>query len=271
MILNMSSLAFGATASQDKESLALQELLEFLEHPHSVGLDNVKESLRNVVQYMMELKGYSTGYSLQILVLGEHSSMAANGILRYDAKKKQEIEDFWRELLALNRLLSTNFYSIQQNAVTYITEIKEDIIEEIAAIDAAIVAKANNATQAQEMKNNNSKRKKLISFKNNIEEQKEDLLDADNSKEVLEIHKNVIEDVQDLKAGQFNPNKPHQNPLGLLGNVLTQTQAQNDANYNIIDEFKTSTDITNSNSETRDSSSGKQGDNTAPPPPIIEV
>ena len=103
------SLAFDEVASEDGETVALRELNDFLEKPKSSGLDNVKEVLRNSVQLMMELKGYVTGYAIQHLMLGEHSSLAMNGVLRDDDEKKRRIEDFWREFLKLERLMIIDF------------------------------------------------------------------------------------------------------------------------------------------------------------------
>ena len=69
---------------------ALLELEHFLSSPSCVGLDNVKESLRNSVQLMLELKGFSTGYDLSHLLVGEHSSMAMDGVLKDDRIKKKK-------------------------------------------------------------------------------------------------------------------------------------------------------------------------------------
>ncbi len=256
----MSSLAFDGMAAQDKETVALQELNKFLEQPHSIGLDNLKESLRNVVQLMLELKGYSTGYALQHLVMGEHSSMALSGILRDDAKKKREIEDFWREFLELERLMSAHLYEIKQNTVTHIAAIEENIDKQIAAIDTAIIAKAGSESEAEIMKKSNNKRKKLLKFKKHVRAQKEEVLEADDAKEVIEIHKNIIEDVQDFKENKFSSTTYRPNPLGPLGNILEESpindtlkraNAKNDPYYNNNDTSKAS--------ETGSSGSGDSG------------
>ncbi len=206
MALNFGN-AVGVNVNEDDESIALQELNDFLESPQSLILGSVKESLRNIVQLMMELKGFATGYALQHLVNGEHSSMASEGSLRDDAEKKRRLKDFWDEMLRLDREMAAIFEDVYEHVATKIVEIKEDLTEKIEIIDANIEEMADTAEEARVLKAQNTKRKKLVKFKKHIEKHEAELQEADTTQEVIEIQSDVIEDVQDFKSNRFDPNR----------------------------------------------------------------
>ena len=105
----MPVLAFGTATEIDEETLALEELRDFLEKPQSIGLTNLKHSLRNVVLLMLELKGLSTGFIRHILANEEHPSMTMDGLLEGDKKRKRLVEEFWEEMRRLERLMEKEF------------------------------------------------------------------------------------------------------------------------------------------------------------------
>ena len=219
---------FGTSASDGKETVSLRELLDFMEHPHSIGLDNLKESLRNIVQLMMELKGYATGYALQHLLYGEHSSMAMDGLLESDKKKKKLIQQFWDDMNYIENMLPLCLFEIKEYVHQTIINIKQTINEEIAVIDTHIKEHTSNDIEAQTMKNKSVKRQELKAFKNHIKRQEIELQEAETTKEVIELQKNVFEDVNDFDKGEFTPDKARPNPLSTLGDIL---DAGNDATY----------------------------------------
>ncbi|PCJ01064.1 MAG: hypothetical protein COB14_04060 [Alphaproteobacteria bacterium] len=223
--------AVGVSIDEDEETIALQALNKFLESPHSIGLDTIKESLRNVVQLMMELKGYATGFSLQHLVHGEHSSMAVDGGLRDDAEKKRRIQEFWDEMMRLERLMAAGFEHVFAHVAAEIVEIKEDIADEIEAIDAQIEEAADTVEEARALKAKNTKRRKLIKFKKHIEEHEVELHEADTTEELIEVQSNVLEDVQDFKENRFDPYKNKLDILAPVRGIMESTRARNDHNY----------------------------------------
>ncbi len=233
----MNSLtAFDNSAAEDKGTVALRELLDFLEKPQSIGLDNLKESLRNIVQLALEVKGYDTGYALQHLMHGEHSSLAPEGISKIDKERKRRIQQFWDDMNEIEREMLRSFNTVFESAVKQIIEIKQDITSEIATIDARIEEKADTEIEAQAMKAASSKRKKLVRLKSHIKKKEEQIQEASSTADIVGIHNDIIEDVQDFKDGKFNPNKTRPNPLAALSNIVGFARAKNDDKYD-SDEY----------------------------------
>ncbi|PCJ98129.1 MAG: hypothetical protein COA45_08220 [Zetaproteobacteria bacterium] len=263
--------AVGVNADEDEETIALQALNKFLESPHSIGLDTIKESLRNMVQLMMELKGYATGFALQHLVHGEHSSMAVDGGLRDDAKKKRLLQEFWDEMLRLERLMMAGFEHVLAHVSAEIIEIKQTIAEEIKAIDVKIEDVTDTAEEALVLKAKNTKRKKLVKFKKHIEEHEVELYEADTTQEVIEIQSNVYEDVQDFKEDRFNPHKNKFDIFAPIREIMEANRASNDSDFDLDlgdDDFDTSASWKRKNKRydetgSSDTGSGSAGDETS--------
>ncbi len=224
--------AVGVNADEDEETIALQELNKFLESPHSIGLDTIKESLRNMVQLMMELKGYATGFALQHLVHGEHSSMAVDGGLRDDAEKKRRFKEFWDEMMRLAALMEGGFEHVLAHVAAEIVEIKEDIADKIEEIDAKIEEVADTVEEARVLKARSTKRKKLVKFKKHIEKHEVELHEAETTEELIEVQSNVYEDVQDFKENRFDP---HKNKLDLLAPIREIMEAARPSNDSAFD------------------------------------
>lgn len=262
---------FDDSAADDNETVALRELLDFLEKPQSIGLDNLKESLRNIVNLALEIKGYATGYALQHLVHGEHSSLAPEGILRGDKERKRKLQEFWDDIIAIEREMARSFHAVFEYTAKKIIAIKQGIIEEIIDIDAVIEEKtealeqadtsAEEAIIAQEITRKKNKRKKLVQFKQHVKQQEAELYDANTTQEIIGIQNNVFEDVEDFKAGRFTPEEKRTNPLEVLGNVIGAATANNDSVYDvkpsITDKLGDDDDKTSGDSEA--SSDGKSG------------
>ncbi len=247
---------FDKSAEDDPQTVALRELEDFLEKPQSIGLGNLKESLRNIVQLALELKGYQTGLSLQHLVHGEHSSMAMDGLLSGDKKKKRLLKQFWDDMNEIANEMARSFNIIFDFAVKQVVEIKQEISEEIAIIDAKIEEQADTEIEAAAMKAASAKRKKLVKFKKHVKKKEALIQEASTTQEILEIQNDIIEDRQDFKEGRFDPNKTRPNPLTALGDMLEVVSAKNDPKYSSETENKIDTETMGNGSSDGDDASG---------------
>ncbi len=181
---------------------ALLELESFLSNPACVGLDNIKESLRNSIQLMLELKGYSTGYDLSHLPVGEHSSLAMEGSLRDDRIKKKKAQQLLDDLLEIEREMSNSFSHVFESTRIFIHNIETRIDEKIDAIDDQIEDIAQNKEHAEQLKKSSKKRKRLKLFKKHVKEHKEELNEAESTEEIINIQQNLAEDLKDFNAGK---------------------------------------------------------------------
>ncbi len=223
---------FDRIAEEDKTTIALRELLSFLEKPQSIGIDNLKESLRNIIQLALEIKGYETGLSLQHLVNGEHSSLAPEGISKVDKERKRRLKQFIEDMAEIEREMANSFNIIFNFTVKKIAEIKQEIVEEISSIDHTIQEKeqaleeikdkAAEAAIAEEILRKKKKRKKLKQFKEHVKKKEAELKEATRTQDVVEIQQTIIEDTTDFKEGRFDPNKKKKRkaPIDLLKTSL---------------------------------------------------
>ncbi len=251
----MNSLAiFDKSAEDDPQTASLRELLDFLEKPQSIGLDNLRESLRNIVQLALELKGYQTGLSLQHLVHGEHSSMAMEGILSGDKKKKRRLKQFWDDMNEIAIEMERSFNIIFDFAIKQVVEIKQGITDEIAIIDERIEEKASTEIEAAAMKAASAKRKKLVKFKKHVKKKEALIQEANSTQEILEIQNNLVEDRQNFKEGKFDPNKTQSSPLTALGDMLDLVSAKNDDKYDKNNDIVTKNKTDDSSSDSDDTS-----------------
>ncbi len=229
---NDHKLAKRLKEEEQHESSALRELEKFLESPHAIGLDNVKESLRNTVQLMWELKGYATGYALQHLMHEDHSTLAMDGTLRGDAKKKKRIQDFWEWLEDLAREMSLTFAEVYEHTQELIQDIREEVNEEIEDIDERIEHVAKTEEQARKMKANNKKRRQLTSFKKHLKKHEMELDEAETTEELINVQHEIIEDLEDLNDNTFTATRPSPPPiLKPLSDLIAKKTASNDHDY----------------------------------------
>lgn len=216
--------AFDQSALDDEDSIALQELNQFLSKPHSIGLDNLKESLRNMVQLMMELKGYKTGYQVHHLVRGEHSSMALAGILPADEEKRKRMEQFYKDLMELEKQMAKMFARIFKHVAQKIVAVERHLDAEIEAIDDKIDALADTPEEAAVIKSKNVKRRKLLTFKKHVKQKAEELEDATTTEEVLEIQSDLAEDADDFRNDVFDPMGPKRGTWDIFGKLTREAK-----------------------------------------------
>ncbi|MGH1456657.1 MAG: hypothetical protein ACRBDI_07740 [Alphaproteobacteria bacterium] len=177
---------------------ALRELEKFLESPHSIGIDSLKESLRNTVQLMLELKGYSTGYDLSHLVIGEHASLTMDGLSKEDMRKKRLKKQFWDDFMALQKDLNLCFQPLFEEVHVFITNIAESIEAKLDHIDAQIESFSESEEHAETLKEHSKKRQKLVKFQEHITDHKEELKDVETTEELVEIKKNLSLDLENF-------------------------------------------------------------------------
>lgn len=175
---------------------AQAELEAFLSSPSNVGIDRLKESLRNIVQLMQELQGYNTGQDLQHLSRGEHSGIAMDGTVpEEEAKKKRR--KFLQELMdEFDRMLAMNFGAVLRVVREKIEDLKELIDEEIDALDQQIEEMADNHLQAAALKNSNTTRKKLLRFRRHVEAHEAAIENTNSTAELVDMAENLEQDAR---------------------------------------------------------------------------
>ncbi len=238
------SLAFDEANIQDDPQLrAMKELNDFLTKPHSIGLDNLKESLRNMIQLMMELKGYKTGYQVHHLVRGEHSSLAMAGVLESDEEKKKRIRRFYEMLEEIEKDMARQFAQVFSHVSRKVKTIKSNIKDQIEELDDRIEEMAETPEQATAIKRASKKRKTLVSFHNHITEHEEDLEEAANTAEIIAIEEQLNEDLQDFQQGTFDANQPKRSKLSVFGDWVRdlregfKKEAPEDTDFSYGDNF----------------------------------
>lgn len=185
---------FGLGTSTQAQS----ELDAFLASPRNVGIDNLKESLRNIVQLMQELQGYNTGQDLQHLTTGEHSGISVHGSLRDDEAKKKK-RQFLKELMdEFDRIMAMNFGEVLEVVREKLDDLKDLIDTEIDALDEQIEDMADNDLQAAALKNSSTKRKKLMRFRRHVEVQENIVENSRSTAELVDVAEHIEKDARNF-------------------------------------------------------------------------
>ncbi len=270
--------AFKFNNETDIEIKSLEELEAFLASPNSIGLDNIKESLRNIVQLMMELKGYSTGYALQHLANGEHSYLAMNGTLTDDEKRKRREQDLIDFLRLMEEMLAANFTRLYDHVEKRIETITENIENRIEKLDKTIESAVEAGLSDQFIEKKKKKRKKLRYFKERIEERKEELKEVDTAEEIIQVEVDLKRDIDELRQEVPRP-KP---AIDMRFNPFETYKKTRDYYYNNDSKYqggehkrdeKSRSSGKSSSSDGRDDSSSDSGDKDkgveSPPAPDL--
>jgi len=181
------------------ETKAMSELDAFLASPNSIGLDNIKESLRNVVQLMMELKGYETGYALQHLANGEHSYLAMSGTLKDDERKKRKEQELIELMKLIDQMFAESFAKMYTHVEKRIETITENIEDRIDKLDETIENAVEAGLSEQLIEKKKKKRRKLKHFKKRVEERKEELEEVDTAEEIIKVEIDLKRDIDELR------------------------------------------------------------------------
>lgn len=177
---------------------AQAELDAFLSSPRNVGIDGLKESLRNIVQLMQELQGYNTGQDLQHLSSGEHSGISMHGSLRDDETKKKK-KQFLKELMdEFDRIMAMNFGDVLEVVREKLDDLKELIDTEIEALDHQIDEMADNDLQAAALKNSSTKRKKLLRFRRHVEVHEDIVENSRSTAELVDVATHIEKDARNF-------------------------------------------------------------------------
>ena len=192
----------------------LNALDRFSQLPHSFGIDNLKESFRNLIILMLELKGYDTGRALEHLYDGSHEGLSMSGARLTNSDKKRKKQEFEDAMALYEKLSLQSFSSVFSHVEKKLENVKNNIDEKIEALDAQLEEKADTAEEAAELKRNNKRRKRLFNFKRRVQQYEIELDDASTTEQVLDIEQSLHEDV----VAFDNPNAffpPARKPQGI--------------------------------------------------------
>ena len=210
----------------EEEMEGAKALSEFLESPKFVGIDRFRTDLRNMIKYMMELSGQSTGYiKRQVMPMGE-SSLAMHGVLPEDEIKKRQNREFWERYFQLMAEIQANFEIAFQHVQRKIHVISDAIDEELEQLDEAIEATSDGEADAAVNKQTNRRRNMLLWLKNRLRRHEEKLSEADDVIDIVEVEEELEQDIQDFQNNDLSPNtvanRPP-SPLAKIGDMLRQT------------------------------------------------
>lgn len=262
------SLAFKIPAMHDDELSATDELNKFLESPQSIGLDKLKESLRNFVQLMMELKyGDTTGYALQHLVHDDHNSMSIEGTLPADRKKKRK-----KDQDAINALIdkilrewNESMHVILERISIQIEAIQDVIDKELTKLDFQLESLAKEQVPEEIREQKIAKRNRLKKIRKTVREHAEILDTVKTHTEALEIEEKIQEAARKLKT------KTASLPVPQVVENMAAVGAAAVAVHGKPLEPETSHEIDAEDEEESETiSSGSAEESEIPPPPTFE-
>lgn len=183
------------TPSADEEELS--DLLKFCEKPHSIGLNNVKESLRNVILHMMALMGLDTGYRYLPILDESFAGLSIGGKAEEFRKRKKKRKQLWDDLLQLDRLLNEQFLKLLEHVRKSIQVTKQDIDHKIQVLDRMIETNRNDSFfSVSDLKEAKSELENLKDLKTDIEKIEENLEKTENPMDVISIEKQLDDQLQ---------------------------------------------------------------------------
>lgn len=219
----MNMLAFNQDVTEFPESEDLKALNEFLARPNSIGLDNLKEIFRNMIQLMMELKGYSTGYAVHHLPNGEHSSLALSGVLKGDEEKRRRQEELERLLRQLEDSLMQEFERLFAHVENRINAITLNVEQKIAILDEQIADDIADDENEIVVETKKKKRKLLKAFMTKIRERKKELAEVETPEEIIEVEADLAQDVEELENRTVDqPQRPRKNPFTSIATIIRE-------------------------------------------------
>ena len=230
----------------EEEMEGAKALSEFLESPKFVGIDRFRTDLRNMIKYMMELSGESTGYIKRQVMPMQESSLAMHGVLPEDEIRKRQNRDFWERFFKLMAEIQENFEIAFQYVQHKIHVISDAIDEELEELDDAIEATSEGEADAAVKKQTNRRRNMLLWLKNRLRRHEAKLNEADDVIDVVEVEEELEQDIQDFQNDELSPNtvanRPP-SPLAKIGDMLRQKipaaipQPENLENEQWADDF----------------------------------
>lgn len=216
--------AFHIAEEDALETEALKELNAFLARPNSIGLDSLKESLRNIVQLMMEIKGYSTGYAVHHLPNGEHSSLALAGNLKGDEEKRRKIEELEQLMREMNRAMFMEFQRLFTHVQTRINVIAENIESRIKKLDETIEDAIEDDLDEAIIETKKKKRSRLMQFMRRIKAREQQLQQVETTEEVIEVEASLTNDINDLRQGEIEPQPMRESGFAIITDMLKKVR-----------------------------------------------
>jgi len=219
----MNMLAFNQDVTEFPESDDLKALNDFLARPNSIGLDNLKEIFRNMIQLMMELKGYSTGYAVHHLPNGEHSSLAMSGVLKGDEEKRRRQEELERLMRQLEDSLMQEFERLFAHVENRINAISLNVEQKIAILDEQIADDIADNESEIVVETKKKKRKLLKAFMTKIRERKKELAEVETPEEIIEVEADLAQDIEELENRTVDqPDRPRRNPFESIATIIRE-------------------------------------------------
>ena len=219
----MNMLAFNQDVTEFPESEDLKALNDFLARPNSIGLDNLKEIFRNMIQLMMELKGYSTGYAVHHLANGEHSSLALSGVLKGDEEKRRRQEELERLMRQLEDSLMQEFDRLFTHVENRINAITLNVEQKIAILDEQIADDIADDESEIVVETKKKKRKMLKAFMSKVQERKKELAEVETPEEIIEVEADLVQDIEALENRTIDqPQTPRRNPFESVATIIRE-------------------------------------------------
>lgn len=188
---------------------SLLELNAFLQNPRSIGIDSLKESLSNVVRYMLELQGLDTGQGHQILCDDQHDSISLNDS-KPSAKKKRKQMDMDAELLKhLEQQMTHSFEKVYIKIEKKLDNVKANIDIELAKLDMQIEAMTENAENKDKLESRRARRKRLKKFRSRVKSYQDEIsvaAEENDTAALIEVEQNLHNDHEAFnELGAFPP------------------------------------------------------------------
>ncbi len=205
---------------------SLLELDAFLQTPRSIGIDSLKESLSNIVRYMLELQGLDTGQNAQILLEGEHDSISLDDKPTSAKNKRKRMEMDADMLRQLEEQMQQNFETLFDHVETQLDNVSANITKEIEELDAQIDAMDDHSDDCTRLQSKKEKRQRLKSFKQRVKAYQKEISAAAESMDasaLIEIEQNLYQDHEAFNArGIFPPAKRASNIFDFLPRSKTK-------------------------------------------------
>ncbi len=262
-------------------SFGLENVPDPSQKPHSFGLDNMPYELRNMILMMLELQGYTYGYMQHQVHTFGHTSLMLDETDPSLAKRRRQ-EEFWIEFNRMLAQMESCFDTIHYSVSRRITSVKAEIIGQVMAIDATIAAAAATPAMAEAMKATHEERGILKWMKRRLEKHETELAEANTAAEVVQVHQKMEQDLHDVKTGNVSPNRAVSRPSPLTRiSEYVRRKAEMFPDVVPAVDVRGETEDKGSSSGGKGGRGGKSGDSssgsgagekeeiTPPPPPLI--
>lgn len=208
------------------EEEELNALLKFCESPKYVGgLDNLKESLRNIITHMMAMKGLDVGYRFPHFLDDSYVGLSStDSNTERVRKKKKKQQQLWDYLLELDRIMVENFSKLQEHTYERIQYVKTYIKEQIQTYNKMIeLSKDDGFLPPEELQEAKQKLTELKELQTDVIALEDELKTAHHAAEIISVEKKLEDRLESFpeKSKQSedffefvkNPPKNNTNPF----------------------------------------------------------